>query len=183
MSWRVRARRRRRGCCAPPPWWWWCGLQEAPTLATTPPTWMVASMVRPTTTTAHFIRVWWCTNIRPPTITYMALLPSFPRPCTRAHTGAPVKSTPPPGAASSVPLLTGWDGWVILTVHPARQNTHDQSPPHPQLLHPRHYPNHAPTRGHPATSDPAESCYSSHMPGTGVDHAGALYGRVYGDPD
>ena len=34
------------------------------------------SMVRPTTTTAHFIRVWWCTNIRPPTITYMGLLSS-----------------------------------------------------------------------------------------------------------
>ena len=33
-------------------------------------------MVRPTTTTAHFIRFWWCTNIRPPTITYMGLLSS-----------------------------------------------------------------------------------------------------------
>ena len=34
-----------------------------------------------------------------------------------------------------------------------------------------------------ATSDPTESWYSPPMPRTGVDHAGALYGRVYGDPD
>ena len=51
------------------------------------------------------------------------------------------------------------------------------------LLQRRHHPNHAPTRDHPATSDPTESCYSPPMPRTGVDHAGALYGRVYGDPD
>ena len=33
--------------------------------------WLPLRMVRPTTTAAHFIRVWWCTNIRPPTITHL----------------------------------------------------------------------------------------------------------------
>ena len=177
------ARRRRRGCCAPPPWWWWCGLQEAPTLATTPPTWMVASMVRPTTTTAHFIRVWWCTNIRPPTITYMALLPS----CTAiVHHSAPRGRSVflwRPGAASCRRQLTGRDGRGKTLRCVSRRNTHDHQWLHPLLTQPRHHPNHAPTRAHPATSDPTVSRYSPPMPRTGVGHAGALYGRVYGDPD
>ena len=62
-------------------------------------------------------------------------------------------------------------------------STHDHQIYHPLLPQHRHNPNHAPTRGHPATSDPTESWYSPPMPRTGVDHAGALYGRVYGDPD
>ena len=61
------------------------------------------------------------------------------------------------------------------------EKTHDHRLAHPLLTQPRHDPNHAPTRDPPATSDPTEGWYSSPMPRTGVDHAGALYGRVYGD--
>ena len=136
-------------------------------------------MVRPTTTTAHFIRVWWCTNIKPPTITYMALLPS----CTAIVHQSACWTVAHFDETARCCQLTGWDGRVNLCDGLSRQNTHDDLPPQPLLLQRRHHPNHAPTRDHPATSDPTESWYSPPMPRTGVDHAGALYGRVYGDPD